>query len=100
MAAVQQCHPLPELSWVFWGPWTALLLMGTPLWLLLPLVGAVPRDGSLAGSRVTPNLSQLYNEMLEHPSCPRWGVCSSAVPGNGELMVLPEQQQPNQKREL
>lgn len=28
VAAVQHCHPLPELSWVFWGLQTALLLTG------------------------------------------------------------------------
>lgn len=28
--------------WVFWGPWTAVLLMGTAPGLPLPLAGAVP----------------------------------------------------------
>ena len=68
----------PSGSYCFW-------------WVLFHKVG-------LVGSWAMQDSSQLCNEMLEHPRCLGWDVYSLAVPGDGELMVLPERHQLNQKR--
>lgn len=54
----------------------------------------------LACSRAIQDLVQPCNAKLEHPRCLGWDIYSLVIPGNEELLVLPEQHQTNQKSEL